>query len=67
MHYKYLFKARGKTTKGEKNRKRGKKACMTKLEFCGMMMFPKFGLYFNMALTEEIQTTKRVLFAKLSW
>ena len=40
---------------------------MAKLEFCGMMMFPNVRLYFNMALTEEIQTTKRVLFAKLSW
>ena len=44
-----------------------KKDCMAKLEFCGMMMFPNVRLYFNMALTEEIQTTKRVLFAKLSW
>lgn len=44
-----------------------KKECMAKLEFCGMMMFPNLGLYFNMALTKEIQTAKRVLFAKRSW
>lgn len=62
MHYKYVWKARGKTTKGEKNRKRGKEGMHGKIEFCGMMMFPNFGLYFNMALTEEIQTTKRVPF-----
>lgn len=43
-----------------------KKECMAKLEFCGRM-FPNVELYFNMALTEEIQTIKRVLSAKLSW
>lgn len=37
------------------------KECMAKSEFCGMMMFPNVGLYFNMALTEEIQTTKSPL------
>lgn len=31
MHYKYLFKARGKTTKGEKNRKRGKEGMHDKI------------------------------------
>lgn len=31
MHYKYLFKARGKTTKGEKNRKREKEGLHGKI------------------------------------
>lgn len=31
MHYKYLFKARGKTTKGEKNRKREKEGMHGKI------------------------------------